>query len=56
MRQLKIDGTAAAVAKFVNVPQVPIDRDAEIVAAGGKITRRKRRPKGWRTTGRPAQR
>src|SRR5580765_1620246 len=32
MRQLKIDGTAAAVQKFVAVPQVPIDREAEVLA------------------------
>ncbi len=46
MRQLKIDGTAAAVAKLVNVPQVPIGRDAEIVAAGGKITAAERKAEG----------
>jgi hypothetical protein len=46
MRQLKIDGTAAAVAKFVRVPQVPISRDGEIVAAGGKITAAERKAEG----------
>src|SRR5688572_27532462 len=46
MRQLKIDGTAAAVARFVQVPQVPIDRDAEIVAAGGKITAAEKKAEG----------
>jgi fructose/tagatose bisphosphate aldolase len=46
MRQLKIDGTASAVAKFVKVPQVPIDRAAEIVAAGGKITAAERKAEG----------
>ena len=35
MQQLKIDGTAAVVARFVRVPPLPIDREAEIVAAGG---------------------
>ena len=38
MRQLKIDGTSAAVQKFVRAPQIAIDREAEILAAGGKIT------------------
>jgi fructose/tagatose bisphosphate aldolase len=46
MRQLKIDGTASAVAKFVKVPQVPINREAEIVAAGGKITAAERKAEG----------
>ncbi len=46
MRQLKIDGTAAAVAKFVKVPQVPISREAEIVAAGGTITAAERKAEG----------
>jgi fructose/tagatose bisphosphate aldolase len=46
MRQLKIDGTAATVAKFVRVPNVAIDRDAEIVAAGGKITAAERKAEG----------
>ena len=46
MRQLKIAGTASAVSKFVRVPHVPIDRDAEIVAAGGTITAAERRAEG----------
>ena len=46
MRQLKIDGTAEAVAKFVKAPQLPIDRDAEIVAAGGKITAAEKKAEG----------
>ncbi|MQA31290.1 MAG: aldolase [Luteitalea sp.] len=46
MRQLKIEGTAAAVATFVVVPQVPLDRDAEIVAAGGKITAAEKKAEG----------
>ena len=46
MRQLKIDGTAATVATFVKVPQVAIDREAEIVAAGGKITASERKAEG----------
>ncbi len=46
MRQLKINGTSAAVAKFVKVPQLAIDRDAEIVAAGGKITAAEKKAEG----------
>jgi fructose/tagatose bisphosphate aldolase len=46
MRQLKIDGTAAAVARFVRPAQVPIDREAEIVAAGGKITAAEKKAEG----------
>ena len=46
MRQLKIDGTASAVARFVKVPELPIDRDAEIVAAGGKITAAEKKAEG----------
>ena len=46
MRQLKIDGTAATVAKFVHVPSVAIDRDAEIVAAGGTITAAEKKAEG----------
>jgi fructose/tagatose bisphosphate aldolase len=46
MKQLKIDGTAGVVAKFVNVAQVPIEREAEIVAAGGKITAAEKKAEG----------
>jgi fructose-bisphosphate aldolase, class II len=46
MRQLKIDGTSAAVARFVRPAQVPIDREAEIVAAGGKITASEKKAEG----------
>ncbi len=46
MRQLNIGGTAAAVAKFVTVVPVPLDRDAEIVAAGGTITAAERKAEG----------
>ena len=46
MRQLKIDGTAAAVQKFVTVPQLPIDREAEVLAAGGKITAAEKKAEG----------
>jgi fructose/tagatose bisphosphate aldolase len=46
MKQLKIDGTTGAVAKFVKAPEVPIDREAEIVAAGGKITAAEKKAEG----------
>jgi fructose/tagatose bisphosphate aldolase len=46
MRQLKIEGTAAAVGRFVRVPQLPLDREAEIVAAGGKITAAEKKAEG----------
>src|SRR4029453_15277918 len=38
MKQLKIADTAEPVARFVSVTPVAIDRDSEIVAAGGQIT------------------
>src|SRR5215468_1867815 len=46
MKQLKINDTAAAVARFVKAPELAIDRDAEIVAAGGKITAAERKAEG----------
>lgn len=46
MKQLKINDTASAVARFVTVPNVPIDREAEIVAAGGKITAAEKKAEG----------
>jgi fructose/tagatose bisphosphate aldolase len=46
MRQLKIADTAEVVARFVKPPQIPLDRDAEIVAAGGKITAAERKAEG----------
>jgi hypothetical protein len=46
MRQLKIDGTAAAVSRTVAIPNRPIDRDAEVVAAGGKITAAEKKAEG----------
>ena len=46
MQQLKIEGTAAAVAEHVVVPQVPLDRDEEIVAAGGEITAAEKKAEG----------
>jgi hypothetical protein len=46
MRQLKIVGTADAVKRLVTIPQVPIDRDVEIAAAGGVITAAERKAEG----------
>jgi fructose/tagatose bisphosphate aldolase len=46
MRQLKINDTASVVARFVKAPQLPIDRNAEIVAAGGKITAAEKKAEG----------
>jgi fructose/tagatose bisphosphate aldolase len=46
MSKLKIHDTAPVVARFVTVPQVPIDRDAEVVAAGGKITAAEKKAEG----------
>jgi fructose-bisphosphate aldolase, class II len=46
MKQLKINDTAAVVAKFVKVPSLPIDREVEILAAGGKITAAERKAEG----------
>ena len=46
MRQLKINGTAATVERFVRAPQVPIDLEAEIIAAGGQITAAEKKAEG----------
>ena len=46
MRQLKINGTAAAVASFVKPVKIAPDREAEIVAAGGKITAAEKKAEG----------
>ena len=46
MRQLKIDGTSQMVAKFVKAPQLALDRDADILAAGGKITAAEKKAEG----------
>jgi fructose/tagatose bisphosphate aldolase len=46
MKQLKIGDTTGAVARFVTVPQVPLDREAEIVAAGGTITAAEKKAEG----------
>jgi fructose/tagatose bisphosphate aldolase len=46
MRQLKINGTGAAVASFVKPAKMALNRDAEIVAAGGKITAAEKKAEG----------
>jgi fructose/tagatose bisphosphate aldolase len=46
MKQLKVANTAAAVSKFVHATAVGIDREAEIVAAGGKITAAEKKAEG----------
>jgi len=46
MKQLKIANTTDIVSRFVRVPQVPIDREAEIVAAGGKISAAEKKAEG----------
>jgi hypothetical protein len=46
MKQLKIGGTAATVAQVVRPAAVAIDRDAEIAAAGGKITAAEKKAEG----------
>src|SRR5207245_648442 len=46
MRQLKVSGTADPVARFVKPAFVPPDREAEIVAAGGKITAAEKKAEG----------
>ena len=46
MQQLKINDTAAVIARVVKAPSLAIDRDAEIVAAGGKITAAERKAEG----------
>jgi fructose-bisphosphate aldolase, class II len=46
MRQLKINDTASVASRFVRVPILPIDREAEIVAAGGQITAAERKAEG----------
>jgi fructose/tagatose bisphosphate aldolase len=46
MKQLKIADTAPVVSRFVSVPQISIDREAEVVAAGGKITAAEKKAEG----------
>src|SRR5216684_499959 len=46
MTKLKINETAPVVARLVVVPQVALDRDAEILAAGGSITAAEKKAEG----------
>jgi fructose/tagatose bisphosphate aldolase len=46
MRQLKIDGTSQVVTRFVTMPQLALDRESEVVAAGGKITAAEKKAEG----------
>ncbi|MGH8188805.1 MAG: class II fructose-bisphosphate aldolase, partial [Steroidobacteraceae bacterium] len=46
MTKLKVGGTMAAVKRFVKAPEMALDRDAAIVAAGGKITAAERKAEG----------
>ena len=46
MKQLKIGDTAGVVSRFVTVPQLSVDREAEVVAAGGKITAAEKKAEG----------
>src|SRR5712671_2004145 len=46
MTKLKINETAPVVARLVAVPQVALDREQEIVAAGGKITAAEKKAEG----------
>jgi hypothetical protein len=46
MRQLKIADTAAVVSRVVRAPQISSGREAEIVAAGGKITAAEKKAEG----------
>jgi fructose/tagatose bisphosphate aldolase len=46
MQQLRIERTGEAVQTFIEPAAVPLDRDAEIVAAGGKVTAAERKAEG----------
>ena len=46
MRQLKINDTAAVVARFITPVESTPARDAEIAAAGGKITASEKKAEG----------
>jgi hypothetical protein len=46
MTKLKVTNTADVVKKFVKAPDMALDRDAAIVAAGGKITAAERKAEG----------
>jgi fructose-bisphosphate aldolase, class II len=46
MTKLKINDTANVVSRFIKVPQISVDREHEIVAAGGKITATEKKAEG----------
>jgi fructose/tagatose bisphosphate aldolase len=46
MTKLKVGNTMDVVRKFVKAPEMTLDRDAAIVAAGGKITAAERKAEG----------
>ena len=46
MKQLRVDGTASVVKRFVSPARVAFDRAAEIKAAGGTITASERKAEG----------
>jgi fructose/tagatose bisphosphate aldolase len=46
MTKLKIEDSAKVVSRFVTVPQIALDREAEVVAAGGKITAAEKKAEG----------
>jgi fructose/tagatose bisphosphate aldolase len=46
MTKLKIQDSAKVVSRFVTVPQIALDREAEVVAAGGKITAAEKKAEG----------
>ena len=46
MTKLKVGNTMDVVRKFVRAPEMTLDRDAAIVAAGGKITAAERKAEG----------
>ena len=46
MQQLKVSNTVATIGRFVTAPDLPFDKDREIVAAGGQITTAERKAEG----------
>jgi hypothetical protein len=46
MTKLKVGNTMDVVKKFVKAPEMTLDRDAAILAAGGKITAAERKAEG----------
>ncbi len=46
MTKLRVGNTIDVVKKYVKAPEISLDRDAAIVAAGGKITAAERKAEG----------